>query len=65
MNTSDLLQSKWSLHVNFFKRPKVFINLFLHLHFIISILNIKITYSLGIKTVLYLKYNRFNGFVGV
>ena len=28
-------------------------------------LNIKIVFDLGIKTVLYLKYNRFNNFIGV
>ena len=37
----------------------------LYLHFIINILNIKIIFNLGIKTVFYLKYNRINGLVGV
>ena len=37
----------------------------LHLHFITNIKNIKIIFNLGIKTVLYLKYNRINGFVRV
>ena len=37
----------------------------LYLHFIINNLSIKIIFNLGIKTVLYLKYNRINGLVGV
>ena len=38
---------------------------YFYLHFIINIKNVKIIFNLGIKTVLYLKYNRINGLVGV
>ena len=39
--------------------------IFLYLHFIIHYLKYKKYFNLGVKTVLYLKYNRINGFVGV
>ena len=37
----------------------------LHLHFIINNQYIEIIYNLGDKTILYLMFNRINGFVGV
>ena len=40
-------------------------NLLLIFTFFINTLNISIVFNLGIKTVLHLKYNRFNGYVGV
>ena len=76
MNTLGLLQSKRnpkgftitlqetrSIHDSM-KRSKILIYC-LYLHFIINILYIKNIFNLGIKTVLYLKYNRINGFVVV
>ena len=75
MISSGLLQSKKpeGLNVNFARDPKY--SWFhesskdwiycLYLHFIIGILFIKIIFNLGIKTVLYLKYNHINGLVGV
>ena len=55
------LQETRSIHDSM-KNPKI---KFISLSFIINILNIKIIFNLGIKTVLYLKYNRINGLVGV
>ena len=36
----------------------------MYLHFIINNQNIEIIYNLGDKTILYLIFNRINGFVG-
>ena len=61
------------LHVNFSRDPKYSwvheqkkIEFIFYIYiFIINIQNIKTIFDLGIKTVLCLKYNRFNGFVWV
>ena len=67
MNTSGLLQSNFASDPKYSWFHEQIINLiyFLYLHFIINILNIKNIFNQGIRPVLYLKYNRINGFVRV
>ena len=68
MNTSCLLQSKLTLQetrsihdsMNIQK-----IEFIAYIYILLYIYYIKIIFNLEIKTVLYLKYNRINGLVGV
>ena len=72
MHTSGLLQSKWSpkgLTLNLHEIQSIHVSINIpKIEFIayIYILNFtKYIFNLGIKTVLYLKYNCINGLVGV
>ena len=58
------LQETQSIH-DFMNIPKIEFIAYIYLHYIINILNIKKYFNLGSKIVLYLKYNRINGLVGV
>ena len=64
MNTAGLLtlQETRSIHDSMNRSKMEFIFYICIYH---KYLNIKIIFNLGIKTVLYLRYNRFNSFVGV